>query len=211
MNYRYIAIEGNIGSGKTTLARRLAEHYTAQLILEEFQNNPFLENFYKDPTRYAFPLELSFLADRYQQLKTILPQQDLFATTIISDYIFPKTKIFARNNLDESEYELFSRMADILRIELQKPDLLIYLDCKVSKLQENIKERGRPFEQNIEDSYLENIEQGYQTFLKTEKSIRLLRVDVNRADLRQEKPFQKLIDVLESDDSFDYKIIDPST
>lgn len=210
MNYRYIAVEGNIGSGKTTLAQKLAAHYNAQLILEEFQNNPFLEKFYKEPARYAFPLELSFLADRYQQLKTVLPQQDLFADTIISDYIFPKTKIFAKNNLDESEYELFSRMADILRIELQKPDLLIYLECSVPKLQQNIKARGRAFEQEIEDSYLQKLDSGYQTFLKTEQ-MRLLRVDVNHADLREEQPFQKLIRVLESDEDFTHKIIDPSS
>lgn len=206
MNYRYIAIEGNIGSGKTTLAHQLAAHYNAQLVLEAFQDNPFLEKFYKEPERYAFPLELSFLADRYQQLKNTLPQQDLFAQGIVSDYIFPKTKLFARNNLNDTEFELFARIADMLKLELAKPDLLIYLHCAVPKLQENIKKRGRSFEQNIQDNYLENLDAAYQTFLNTEQ-IRTLIVDVNQVDLREPFYFQQLLKALDETADFQRKTL----
>lgn len=199
MKYRYIAIEGNIGSGKTTLAHRLAAHYDALLVLEEFQNNPFLEKFYQEPERYAFPLELSFLADRYQQLKNILPQQDLFAKGIVSDYIFPKTKIFAKNNLNDSEFELFARIADILRVELSKPDLLIFLHCPIEKLQENIHKRGREFEQNIQNEYLEDLEKSYHTFIHSEQFDTLI-VDVSSVDLRVDKYFHQLLQHLEKEE-----------
>lgn len=210
MNYRYIAIEGNIGSGKTTLATLLADHYNGLLVLEEFRNNPFLEHFYKEPERYAFPLELSFLADRYQQLKTLLPQQNLFAKVIISDYIFPKTKIFARNNLNESEYQLFERIADLLKVELYKPDLLIYLYTPLQQLQANIRKRGRSYEQDIRDEYLLNIEAAYQSYLRTE-TINTLVVDTTGTDIRDKGILARLIGIIESKDRPPGKLVTLST
>lgn len=198
MKYRYIAIEGNIGSGKTTLAQMLAKQFQGLLILEEFQNNPFLESFYKHPERYAFPLELSFLADRFQQLKNILPQQDLFAPVIISDYIFPKTKIFAKNNLNDSEYLLFERIADMLKVSLSKPDLLIYLYAPVSQLQKNIKKRGRSYEQEISDQYLSDIESAYQSYLQAE-DIHTLILDTTDSDFTDPTVFDLIIDHINDD------------
>lgn len=202
MNYRYIAVEGNIGSGKTTLATNLAKHYNARLILEEFGDNPFLEKFYEDASRYAFPLELAFLADRYQQLKNVLNNQDLFQERIVSDYIFPKTKIFAKVNLEETEYNLFAKMAEFLRLELTKPDLLIYLHASVDKLQKNIQLRGRQYEQNIPDDYLSKLDAGYQLYLQQE-SIKVVHIDAEKYDLRKIKYLKQIADFLEEDYDFE--------
>src|SRR5579883_2887812 len=152
--YRYIAIEGNIGAGKSSLANLLAKHFNARLILEEFADNTFLPKFYQDAERYAFPLELSFLADRYKQLKQISLSQDLFDQKIVSDYLFTKSKLFARINLNEAEYELFQKVFDIINPNLPNPDLLIYLNAPVSRLQQQIQKRGRAYEQNISKEYL---------------------------------------------------------
>lgn len=201
MQYRYIAIEGNIGSGKTTLAQQLADHYNATLILEAFGDNPFLEKFYHDRARFAFPLELAFLADRYKQLKDLLPTQELFQSHIISDYIFPKTKLFAKVNLDETEYELFARIAEFLKVDLSIPDLLIYLYAKVPTLQANIHKRARSYEQQIPDDYLAAVEAGYQQYLPQHPGPMLL-IDVTVVDIRDPFYFQQIIDFLESGTSF---------
>ena len=202
MNYRYIAIEGNIGSGKTTLATRLANHYNAKLILEQFEDNPFLSKFYEQPQRYAFPLELAFLADRYNQLKGVLPARDMFQDAIVSDYIFTKTKLFARINLQEDEYELFQRMADIIKFNLPKPDLLIYLHAPIAKLKEHIVKRGRPFEQKMEAEYLEKVQHAYQQYLKQEE-VKVLMIETDKADFLNDDQFQQLTDFLDKDYSFD--------
>ena len=130
MSYRFIAVEGNIGVGKTTLSRMIAQHYNSKLILEEFVDNNFLPKFYNNPERFAFPLELSFLADRYKQLKNLLNSQDLFQDTIVSDYLFIKSKLFAKINLKEEEYDLFQRLFDIIQLQLPEPDLLLYPNYK---------------------------------------------------------------------------------
>lgn len=197
MKYRYIAVEGNIGSGKTLLATRLAQQYNAEIILEEFAENPFLAKFYEDANRYAFSLELSFLADRYNQLKEKLANGNLFHDYVVSDYIFDKSKIFAHINLNEDEYTLFQRMSDMLTLNLPKPDLLIYLHAPVSLLQNNITKRGREYEQNIDDSYLEKIQSGYDDFLK-HPSQSLLRIDMQRTDFNDDTHFRNLIELLES-------------
>jgi deoxyadenosine/deoxycytidine kinase len=163
-SYRYIAVEGNIGVGKSTLAAMLAKHYNARFIAEEFADNNFLPKFYNDPVRYAFPLELSFLADRYKQMKNMPPS--LFDEKLIADYVFTKSKLFARINLDDAEYELFQNLFDIINTSLPAPDLLIYLQAPISKLQQNIKKRGREYEQSIPDKYLENVQGIYEQFLK---------------------------------------------
>ena len=150
IQYKHIAIEGNIGSGKTTLASMLARDFKLRLILEEFEKNPFLPQFYESPENNAFALELFFMAERYHQFKN-LSRQDIFQPQIISDYFFVKSKLFAQNNLQFDEMQLFNRLFDIMFTSLSKPDLLVYLHSDIKRLQKNIKQRGRDFEQDISE------------------------------------------------------------
>ena len=180
--YNYIAIEGNIGAGKTTLSNLIAEDFNAKIILERFADNPFLPKYYADMERYAFPLEMSFLADRYQQLSDDLAQFDLFKNFIISDYYIFKSPIFAQVSLSKEEYALYRRMFDIMYKEISKPDLYIYLYQETPRLLENIKKRGREYEQNIAPDYLDNIHKGYASFIKTEESLNTLIIDVSDMD-----------------------------
>lgn len=206
MNYRFIAIEGNIGAGKSTLAGMLAKHYNAKLILEEFADNNFLPKFYNEPDRYAFPLELSFLADRFKQLKPLL-NQDLFQQTIISDYIFTKSKLFAKINLKNDEYELFQKLFDIIDPQLPPPDLLIYLHSSINRLQFNIQKRGREYEQSISNEYLENVQDIYQQYLKQGIN-KTLVVDTNKSDfLGNPSHFKQLIEFLEKDYDFKHQYL----
>src|ERR1043165_7031003 len=154
MAHRYIAIEGNIGAGKSTLAHLLSQQLDARLVLEEFADNTFLPKFYAEPERYAFPLELSFLADRYKQLQEFVATPELFAQPIVTDYLLIKSRLFARINLDNAEYELFTQVFDVMDLHLPPPDILIYLHAPVNILQARIRERGRDYEQSITDNYL---------------------------------------------------------
>lgn len=181
MKYRFITIEGNIGAGKTTLSHLLAEKLGARLILEEFADNPFLPKFYENPQQYALPLELFFMAERYKQLKDLLHAQDLFSSITISDYLFTKCLLFARVNLPADEFRLYQRLFDIMYQQLLQPDLLIYLHAPVSKLQQNIRKRNRPYEQNIPDEYLFNIQETYTHYIK-QHNIKTLIIDVTNAD-----------------------------
>jgi len=186
MYYKFVAIEGNIGSGKTTLATKLAQDYKARLLLEQFADNPFLPKFYKSPENNAFPLELFFMAERYHQLKN-LTEQDLFQPLTIADYFFMKSKLFAQNNLHADEQQLFNRLFEIMLSSLSPPDLLIYLYADISHLQQNIKKRGRPFEQEISDDYLQNIQNKYLDYLRKQKSFPVLILDVSLVDFKTEK------------------------
>jgi len=186
MYYKFVAIEGNIGSGKTTLATKLAQDYKARLLLEQFSDNPFLPKFYKSPEHNAFPLELFFMAERYHQLKN-LTEQDLFQPLTIADYFFMKSKLFAQNNLHADEQQLFNRLFEIMLSSLSPPDLLIYLYADISHLQQNIKKRGRPFEQEISDDYLQNIQNKYLDYLRKQKSFPVLILDVSLVDFKTEK------------------------
>ena len=186
MLYSHIAIEGNIGSGKTTLATMLANDMDARLVLEQFSDNPFLPKFYSDPEKHAFPLELFFMAERYYQLKN-LKEQDLFKPQIVSDYFFVKSKLFAQNNLKKDEMQLFNRLFDIMLSSLSKPDLLVYLYSDVERLQQNIKNRGRDFEQNISDEYLQNIQDKYLDFLRKQSDFPVLLLDVTNVDFVADK------------------------
>ncbi len=162
---RYIAIEGNIGAGKTTLAQLLAKRIGARLVLEEFADNNFLPKFYAEPDRYAFPLELSFLADRYKQLKEVVAAPDLFSQPVVTDYLFIKSRLFARINLDEAEYELFAKVFDVMDLHLPQPDVLLFLHAPVATLQQHIRKRGRDYEQAIADDYLLRINGMYEEYL----------------------------------------------
>ncbi len=181
-NFNYIAIEGNIGAGKTTLANKIAEDFNAKTVLERFADNPFLPKFYKDQNRYAFPLEMSFLADRYQQLSDDLAQFDLFKDFIIADYHIFKSLIFAKVTLHEDEFRLYKTLFDIIYKEMPKPDLYIYLYQNTERLLQNIKKRGRNYEQEIPAEYLEKINQGYLDYIKSQQNINILVIDVSERD-----------------------------
>lgn len=186
MHYKFVVIEGNIGVGKTTLSGMLAKEYNARLILEKFEENPFLPKFYKDPEQHAFPLELFFMAERYHQLKKE-KEQDLFQPITIADYFFVKSKLFAQNNLKKDEQQLFNNLFEIMLSSLPKPDLLIYLYSNVDRLQENIKKRGRDFEQEITDEYLQNIQNRYLDYLRKQNHFPVLLLDISKVDFKEDK------------------------
>lgn len=181
-DFNYIAIEGNIGAGKTTLVSKLAEDFNAKTVLERFADNPFLPKFYKDQNRYAFPLEMSFLADRYQQIADDLAQFDLFKDFIIADYHIFKSLIFAKVTLAEDEFRLYKTLFDIIYKEMPKPDLYVYLYQNTDRLLANIKRRGRSYEQEIPAEYLEKINNGYLDYIKTQKDLNVLIIDVSERD-----------------------------
>lgn len=178
----YIAIEGNIGAGKTTLVHKIAEDFNAKMVLEGFADNPFLPKFYKDQNRYAFPLEMSFLADRYQQLSNDLSQFDLFKDFIVADYHIFKSLIFAKVTLGEDEYRLYKTLFDIIYKEMKKPDLYIYLYQNTERLLSNIKLRGRAYEQDITAEYLDKINRGYLDYIKSQTDLNVLVIDVSDKD-----------------------------
>lgn len=182
MKYNFVALEGNIGAGKTTLATRLSADLNTRLILEQFADNPFLPKFYAEPDKYAFPLEMSFLAERYHQLKDLLAVQDLFRPATISDYIIDKSLIFARATLGDDEFALYSKLFHIIQLSLPRPDLLVYLYNDVQQLQANIRKRGRSYEQNVPDAYLEKIQQGYLDHMKRLPDMRIVVVDATGLD-----------------------------
>jgi deoxyguanosine kinase len=182
MRYNYIAIEGNIGAGKTSLATMIAKEFNGRLILEQFQDNPFLVKFYQNQERYALPVELSFLSERYQQLKTELANQDLFHQFTISDYFLNKSVIFARKTLNAEEYQLFYKVFNVMNSNIPRPDLLVHLYRDTKHLQNNIRERGRDYEQNISDQYLESIQESYFEYIRQQKDLRILLLNVNELD-----------------------------
>ena len=181
-NFNYIAIEGNIGAGKTSLAHHISADYNAKLILERFADNPFLPKFYEEPQRYAFTLEMSFLADRYQQISDDLSQLDLFKDFIVSDYDIYKSLIFSKITLPEDEFRLYRKLFYLMYKDIAKPDLYVYLYQNTQRLQENIKKRGRDYEQNIDDEYLEKINSGYLDFLKNQTELNVAIIDISDKD-----------------------------
>ncbi|WP_177731961.1 2-amino-4-hydroxy-6-hydroxymethyldihydropteridine diphosphokinase [Flavobacterium inviolabile] len=181
-HFNYIAIEGNIGAGKTTLATKISEDFNGKLILEGFADNPFLPKFYKDQARYAFPLEMSFLADRYLQLSDDLAQFDLFKDFIVADYHIFKSLIFAKVTLGSDEFRLYKTMFDIIYKEMPKPGLYVYLYQNTERLLQNIKKRGRSYEQEIPAEYLDKINRGYLDYIKSQTSLNVLIIDVSDYD-----------------------------
>lgn len=163
----FIAIEGNIGAGKTTLANKMSDEFNAKLVLERFADNPFLPKFYEDQNRYAFPLEMSFLADRYQQFTEDTSQYDLFRSFMISDYDIYKSLIFAQITLQKDEFALYKKLFNLMYKEVKKPRIYVYLYQTTEKLLDNIKKRGRDYEKNIEPEYLNKINQGYFDFIRS--------------------------------------------
>lgn len=195
--YNYIVIEGNIGAGKTTLASMIAKEHNAKLILERFADNPFLPKFYSDPARFSFPLELSFLADRYRQLKEELVEQDLFRSFTVADYYFMKSLVFASSTLEKDEFSLYRQIFYIIYGSLPKPDLYVYLHVPPERLLLNIAMRGREYEKSITAEYLSGIQESYFTFFRQNPENRYLILEINDLDfvLRQED-YRKVTDVI---------------
>ncbi len=195
--YNYIAIEGNIGAGKTTLAKMISQQYGARIILEQFEDNNFLSKFYENPERYAFPLELSFLSDRYQQLKSELSNLDLFHSLIVSDYFIHKSVIFARKTLSNDEFQLFYKLFNIMNDKIPKPELLVHLFVNTPKLKTNIKKRGRAFEKNISEDYLSGIQESYFHYLKQQHRLKILMLDINELDFVSiPSDYQKIVETI---------------
>jgi deoxyguanosine kinase len=197
MDHKFIVIEGLIGAGKTSLSKKIAERFNAKLVLEQFADNPFLPKFYKDPEKYSFPLELSFLAERYKQLKEELGTGDLFKSFLISDYYFTKSLIFAKATLADDEFHLFRNLFHIIHNSLPKPDLYVYLHLRPENALKNIKSRGRDYEQTIDIEYLNSISTGYFDYFKYERNLKFLIVDTNGIDfVNRQSDFESLIDVI---------------
>lgn len=197
IKYNYLVIEGNIGAGKTTLASRIADQFNAHLILEHFADNPFLPKFYDDPEKYSFPLELSFLASRYKQLKEELVPQDLFKSFSVADYYFMKSLVFAASTLSGEEYNLYRQIFYIIYGSLPKPDIYVYLHLNPERLLGNIEKRGRNYEKSITIEYLRKIQDSYFSFFKQNPENKYLVIDVNDIDfVANESHYSKVIDTI---------------
>lgn len=201
MHNKYIAIEGCIGAGKTEFAQYLAKRWNANLILEEFSDNLYLEKFYKNPDRYAFPLEVSFLVERFQQLNIAFSENTMFNQWIVSDYIFEKSLIFSGINLKKDQKHMLQSLYKTFKHQLRLPDKIIYLHRDVKKLQENIKNRGRLYEINISDSYLSGIQDAYIKYLrKLSDRLVVLFIDLSSIDFIENENFiEKIASFIEQD------------
>ena len=195
---QFLAIEGNIGAGKSTLAKKIATDFNAKLVLERFADNPFLPKFYQDQNRYAFPLEMSFLADRYQQFMDDTSQFDLFKTFMVGDYDIFKSLIFAQITLQKDEFELYRKVFNFMYNEVRKPDIYVYLYQNTERLLHNIKRRGRDYEQQIEPGYLEKIHKGYLNFIKSHPEQETLVIDLQELDfVNYPEDYQAILTMLE--------------
>lgn len=181
-NLNFIAIEGNIGSGKTALASMIAEDFKTEPVFERFEENTFLPKFYEDQTRFAFPLEMSFLADRYEQLSEGIAQKNLFKGAVVSDYHISKSLTFAKVTLSEDEYVLYRKFFNVIYKDMQQPDVYVYLYQNTERLLQNIELRGRDYEQNIQSDYLEKINKGYMEFIKSQPSLNVKMIDISELD-----------------------------
>ena len=176
--YKYIAIEGNIGAGKTSLAKKIAVDFNSKLIIERFADNPFLPKFYKDPERYAFTLEMSFLSERYQQISEDLSQLNIFNELIISDYDIHKSLIFSKVNLSVDEFSLYRKLFYDMYKKILKPDLFVFLNQDIPRLQKNISRRGRDYENRISNEYLSKINSGYFEFFRSRPDLNIKIIDI---------------------------------
>lgn len=193
--YPFIVIEGNIGAGKTTLSTALAEKYNGNLLLEQFQNNPFLSKFYEEPDKYAFLVEINFLIERYQQLYDF-QQLTLFKQFTIADFYFNKSLIFSTKTLDDKEYNLYKKIYQIINTKLPFPDLYIYLKQPIDKLLMNIKKRGRAYEQDIDAAYLKKIDVAYLDFFKTVKDFPVVIIDISDINVLENDILQSFNDCI---------------
>jgi deoxyadenosine/deoxycytidine kinase len=195
--YNYVVIEGNIGAGKTTLARRISDQFNARLILEHFADNPFLPKFYSEPDKYSFPLELSFLASRYKQLKEELVPQDLFKAFTVADYYFMKSLVFAASTLEGDEYNLYRQIFYIIYGSLPRPDIYVYLHLNPDRLLDNIGKRGRNYETSITRDYLVKIQESYFLFFRQNPENKYLIIDINNIDfVASEEHYNLILDTI---------------
>jgi deoxyadenosine/deoxycytidine kinase len=208
MRYRFITVEGNIGAGKTSLATMLSHEFGGRLILEQFADNPFLPQFYKKPKQFAFPLELFFLAERYQQLKDVASSPDLFHSQVVTDYLFAKSHLFASINLTEEEMKLFKRLAQIMQTSLPEPELILYLHSPVEKLLENIAGRGRSYEKDITPQYLLNIQNGYFELFKSLPHLRIVVIDSSSVDfVNRKEDYKAVLKILDEEHEAGTKVL----
>ena len=207
MRYTYIAIEGLIGAGKTTLAKRLAQEWGGRLVLEEFDENPFLPKFYEDPSRYGFSVELSFLAQRYHQLKRTT-EQDLFSACTVADYSIGKSVVFANVTLQADEYVLFRDLYAIMYSDLPSPELIVYLYLDLDRVQARIRSRGRSYEQSIHNEYLVQLQERYLDHLQKLKDTRVLVVDLQGHDLLNDTVvYKKLLYEVDREVPLGYRVV----
>lgn len=200
MKYKFITVEGNIGAGKTSLAKLLGKYFGAKLILETFAENPFLPKFFEDAKRYAFSAELFFLADRYQQLHEQLKEFNLFNQLTISDYVFVKSLLYSRVNLTDDEFKLFQRIFSIMYPNLPEPDLLVYIHSSVDRIIKNIRKRGRNFEQSVSETYLLKIQQAYFNYFKQKPNLKILIIQADAIDfVNNIEDFKKIVSLIEKD------------
>lgn len=200
IQYKYICIEGNIGAGKTTLSQMLAQDLNCNLILEQFTENPFLEYFYRDPERYAFTVELSFLTERHKQLQSSLSKNDLFSEFTLADYSIVKSLLFAKQNLSPDEFRLFQNIFNLLSHNIPKPDLILYLHRPIDRLKKHITERARSYEMNIENNYLELIQNAYFDFFKSQTLVPVVLLDGENMDfINNPSHFDEIKNILSQD------------
>jgi deoxyadenosine/deoxycytidine kinase len=195
--YAYIAIEGNIGAGKSTFAKILADHLDSDLMLEQFDENPFLESFYDDPERFALSVELAFVSDRYRQLKNRLGARNLFRQKLVADYSFVKSMIFAKANLPAAEFKLFQTMFKLMEADVASPEVTAILNPNREKIQEQIKARGRSYEQNMPEEYLDKIALHYKQYYRYARGSRILWIDTSSLDfVSNPSDAQRLIELI---------------
>ena len=194
----YICIEGNIGAGKTTLAKALSARLNARLVLEEFEDNGFLEKFYRNPKRYAFPLEMSFLSERYKQLQeVVLPTEDLFQNNIVADYSIYKCLLFAKNNLEDQDFKMYQEFFNLVVNKLKKPDLIIFLQRPLDSIIKNIRTRNRQYELDIAPDYLINIGEKYDKLFKQHEMPKVLTVRADEYDfINNNMDVNRLVDLI---------------
>jgi deoxyadenosine/deoxycytidine kinase len=193
VNLQYIAIEGVIGVGKTSLAHKMAEHFGGKILLEKHEENPFLKDFYKNPRQFAFQTQLFFLLSRYRQQQEI-PQGELFHDLLISDYIFAKDRIFASLNLEDRELFLYEKIARLLEQDIARPDLVLYLQSSTTRILANIQKRNRDYEKDINEEYIRALNEAYNKFFFNYHDSRLLIINTTDIDfVENEEDFDDLI------------------
>jgi deoxyadenosine/deoxycytidine kinase len=194
---KFLVIEGNIGAGKTTLAKMISKDYNAQLVTENFADNPFLKKFYADQANFAFTLEMSFMAERYSQLMNELQNRDLFKDFAVADYYFMKSLIFAGVTLSDDEYNLYRKFFNIIYSRLPRPNLYVYLYKDSDNLKKNIQKRGREYEQSINEKYLDSLNHSYLNYFKQQSEFPVVIIDTNKIDFVENKEdYQKICKII---------------